>query len=117
MTDTNEAELDLLETKSQYEKFVIYLPSKFFNKSSIFKTIYQRIRKKLRYKGIMTYDIDEYAKNLILLNNYCNSIKNNLLTIASEFEHHPDVSINYFLKNKFGNEFIDLELFFILFIK
>lgn len=107
MTDTNEAELDLLETKSQYEKFVIYLPSKFFNKSSIFKTIYQRIRKKLRYKGIMTYDIDEYAKNLILLNNYCNSIKNNLLTIASEFEHHPDVSINYFLKNKFGNEFIE----------
>ena len=106
MTNTNEAEFDLLETKSQFEKFVIYLPTKFFNKSSLFKTIYQRIRKKLRNKGIMTYDIDEYAKNLSRLNNYCNSIKDNLLTIASEFQHHPDVSINYLLKNKFGNEFI-----------
>ena len=98
MSESTNAELDLLETKSQYEKFVIYLPTKFFNKSSLFKTIYQRIRKKLRYKGIMTYDIDEYAKNLSRLNNYCNSIKDNLLTIASEFEHHPDVSINYLLK-------------------
>ena len=109
MGDSNNTELDLLETKSHYEKFVIYLPSKFFNKSSIFKSIYQRIRKKLRYKGIMTYDIDEYAKNLSRHNNYCNSIKDNLITIASEFEYHPDVSINHLLKNKFGNEFIGLK--------
>ena len=107
MSESTNTELDLLETKSQFEKFVIYLPTKFFNKSSLFKNIYQRICKKLRYKGIMTYDIDEYAKNLSRLNNYCNSIKDNLLTIASEFEHHPDVSINYLLKNKFGNEFIE----------
>lgn len=106
MSESTNAELDLLETKSQFEKFVIYLPTKFFNKSSLFKNIYQRIRKKLRYKGIMTHDIDEYAKNLSRLNNYCNSIKDNLLTIANEFEHHPDVSINYLLKNKFSNEFI-----------
>lgn len=105
MTETNETKLDLLETKSQYEKFVIYLPSKFFN-ASIFKNIYQRIRKKLRYKGIMTYDIDEYAKNLIRHNNYCNSIKDNLLNIASEFEYQPDVSINNLLKNTFGDQFI-----------
>jgi hypothetical protein len=109
MIETNETDLDLLETKSQYEKFVIYLPSKFFNKSSIFKSIYERIRKKFRNKGIMTYDIDKYAKILSQLNNYCNSIKDNLFIIANEFEHHPDVSINYLLKNKFGNEFMDMK--------
>jgi hypothetical protein len=49
MPDTNEAELDLLETISQYEKFVIYLPSKFFNKSFIYKNIAITFAKKIDF--------------------------------------------------------------------
>lgn len=101
--DNNNHKTTLVETKSQFDKFVIYLPKKFFNKSSIFKSIYERIKKKLNYKGIMTFNIDEYAEKITRLNKYCDSINSNLLYMANEYEHEPCVDINYILKDKFGD--------------
>lgn len=89
---------DIIETKSKYEKYIIFLPEKFFYKSSIFKTIYQNIRKKLRYKGIMTYDIDKYGKKLAYINKICDSYK--LLGTQDEYEYHANIYLNNLLKKK-----------------
>jgi len=77
-----------------YHKYIIFLAPRFFNKSTIFKSIYERIRKKLENKGIYTVNVSRaieeiYNRKLIkdikqsaplkkqdsilMLNSYCNS--------------------------------------------
>jgi hypothetical protein len=47
-----------------YEKYVIFLSSRFFNKSTIFKSMYQKIRKRLQNKGIKTFNINDITTTI-----------------------------------------------------
>ena len=47
-----------------YEKYVIFLSSRFFTKSTIFKSMYQKIRKRLQNKGIKTFNIDDITTTI-----------------------------------------------------
>lgn len=47
-----------METK-HFHKYIIFLAPRFFQKSTIFKSIYERIRKKLENKGIYTMNITD----------------------------------------------------------
>ena len=84
-----------------YEKYVIFLSSRFFNKSTIFKSIYQKIRKRLQNKGIKTFNIDDITK---MIEDYKLL---NKLEIDLETLHKKYITNNNQLDN---NSIIDLTL-------
>jgi hypothetical protein len=47
-----------------YHKYIIFLAPRFFNKSTIFKSIYERIRKKLENKGIHTVNVSRAIEEI-----------------------------------------------------
>ena len=97
-----------------YEKYVIFLSSRFFTKSTIFKTMYQKIRKRLQNKGIKTFNIDDITTTIEDCK-LLNKLETDLETlhkkyITNELDNNSTIDLKQDYASSLNNPYVDLKI-------
>jgi hypothetical protein len=93
--------MSLLPSK---EKYIMFLESKYFKKH-LFKTIYNKIIKRLKNKGIVVFEIEPAIEKLKLLHKSMKS------TCNLTFDDNPFPSTNTLYIHLFNNQYFNEKLF------